>query len=232
MIIGVSGYINSGKDTVGNIIQYLHSQELPSSYDFKKYATLDEWLEVRKYNGFDIGGKSMYELEYKLFKIQKFAGAVKRIAAMLLNVDEKLFEDRKYKDTQLGLEWDNMTVRQFLQKLGTDAMRYGLHPNVWVNALMGKYTYTPDGLPLKKWIITDVRFPNEARAIKDRGGFIIRINRYPPGVSPKLMDLHESETALDEWEFDHVVWNNGTIEDLTNQIKEILKINKVNLAES
>ena len=228
MIIGVSGYINSGKDTVGKIIQYLDSgSKLP----------FEEWTKsIIHCTGYDIGGESMYKCENR-WKIRKFAAKVKVIAGLLLNVDVERFEDRKYKDTQLGPEWDNMTVRAFMQKLGTDAMRYGLHPDVWVNALMSEYKAGPHSgvtrdLRYPDWIITDVRFPNEAEAIKEKDGFVIRINRYPQGVSPKLMDLHESETALDEWEFDHVVWNNGTIEDLINQIKEILKINKVNLAES
>lgn len=214
MIIGVSGYINSGKDTIGKIIQYL---------DSGSKASFEKWTKsIIHCSGYDIGGESMYDCENR-WKIRKFAAKVKIIAGLLLNVDVEKFEDRDFKDTKLGPEWDNMTVRAFMQKLGTDAMRYGLHPDVWVNALMSEYKYTPDGLLLENWIITDVRFPNEAQAIKDKGGFIVRVNRYPPGVSPKLMDLHESEVALDDWEFDHVIWNNGTIEDLINQIKEILR---------
>lgn len=57
--------------------------------------------------------------------------------------------------------------------------------------------------PPCNWIITDVRFPNEAEAIKDRGGFIIRIDR--PGVEP--VNAHPSETALDNWDFDYRIAN-------------------------
>jgi hypothetical protein len=111
-----------------------------------------------------------------------------------------------------------MTVRDFLQKLGTDAMRMGLHPNVWVNAIMADYVPDEDG-DLPNWIITDVRFPNEAQAIKDKGGIIIRVDR--PGVSP--INDHPSEVGLDKWEFDYKIVNLSDIFDLKESVHNILK---------
>lgn len=99
-----------------------------------------------------------------------------------------------------------MTVREFLQKLGTDAMRMGLHPNVWVNALMADYkpshmhSVNPDFEKYPDWIITDVRFPNEAEAIKERGGIVVRIDRL---FNPYPKSNHISEVALNNWEFDY-----------------------------
>ena len=97
------------------------------------------------------------------------------------------------------------------------------------------------------WIITDTRFPNELEAIKSRGGITIRVNRYPNKIyvsrganntkeidfdstnpmhmSHYLGDIrnkHESETALDKEEFDYVIDNNGTLEELKEKVKEIL----------
>ena len=124
-----------------------------------------------------------------------------------------------------------MTVRQFLQELGTDACRNGLHPNTWVNALMADYKptnsmdragfFTPtDKLP--NWIITDTRFPNEAQAIKDAGGIVIRVDR--PGV--KAINAHPSETGLDDWDFDHKIWNGSDIVSLMFTVHNILKKEK------
>jgi len=60
------------------------------------------------------------------------------------------------------------------------------------------------------WIITDCRFPNEAEAIKKRGGILVRIQR--DGIKP--INPHISETALDGFSFDYVIKNNGTIPEL------------------
>ena len=92
---------------------------------------------------------------------------------------------------------DNYTYRELLQYLGTDLLRNQLHENCWINALFSNYkivgmtegwypTYNnPDNrncdIPAEpiypNWIITDVRFPNEANVVKDRGGIVIRVNR-------------------------------------------------------
>lgn len=135
----------------------------------------------------------------------------------------------------VGLQ--QMTVRQFLQELGTDACRNNLHPNTWVNALMADYIPKPnkavadflaaEGLPASmnageqeypNWLITDTRFPNEAQAIKDKGGIVIRVNR--PGVT--AINAHSSETGLDNWKFDHVIENDGTLEQLADKVRAII----------
>lgn len=125
-----------------------------------------------------------------------------------------------------------MTVRQFLQELGTDACRNGLHPNTWVNALMADYKETEymgsdsegsDIYVYPNWIITDTRFPNEAQAIKDKGGIVIRVNR--PGV--EATNAHPSETSLDFWEFDHVINNDGPLEKLSISVLNILQKEKI-----
>ena len=68
------------------------------------------------------------------------------------------------------------------------------------------------------WVITDMRFPNELEAIKNRDGISIRVNR-----GPQNSKGHESETALDSSIFDYTIDNNSTIEDLIAQVKTILE---------
>ena len=115
-----------------------------------------------------------------------------------------------------------MTVRDFLQKLGTDAIRDGLHTNAWVNALMADYKkidYNDDEQPeYPNWIITDTRFPNEAQAIKDAGGLVIRVDR--PGVKP--INDHPSEVGLDSWKFDYKIANVSDLKALTGTVEMIL----------
>ena len=74
------------------------------------------------------------------------------------------------------------------------------------------------------WIITDVRFPNELEAIKKHNGITIRINRGLIERTGKMIQEpeHISETALDNAKFDYVIENDGTIEELIEQVKKIL----------
>lgn len=207
-IIGISGYSGVGKDTVGAVIQYLHCDNPQTSIEeiCANYSEYEYWLD-----------------EQSDWEIRKFAGKLKDIASHLTGIDIEDFEDQDFKKTYLGKEWDyqidqfnpvqKMTVRDFLQKLGTDAMRMGLHDNVWVNALMADYDEEFN------WIITDVRFPNEAQAIKDRDGIIIRVDR--PGVSP--INAHPSEIGLDDWNFDYRIANVSDIFSLKQTVEQILK---------
>lgn len=92
-------------------------------------------------------------------------------------------------------------IRELLQRLGTEAGRGVLGEDVWVNALFEK--------PIKRLlVISDVRFPNEAKAIKERGGIIIRVIR--DGLGPA--NNHPSESAYQK--NDYVIFNNGTKADL------------------
>lgn len=124
-----------------------------------------------------------------------------------------------------------MTVRQFLQEIGTDGLRNGLHVNTWVNALFADYkedyigtgSEGEDIYDYPNWVITDTRFENEAQAIKDKGGIIIRVNR--PGI--EAINAHPSETGLDNWNFDHIITNDGTLGTLTMRVHNVLKREKL-----
>jgi hypothetical protein len=222
MIIGINGYAGSGKDTVGSIIQYLKTNipdTVISLEDVLEFPlTHQQWLE-----------------QQSGWKIKKWAGKLKVIASILTGIPAEKFEDQEFKKKQLGSEW-NMTVRDFLQKLGTDAIRDGLHGNAWVNALIADYEPISDksyvledgtlfdlrtlpGHPLyPNWIITDTRFPNEAQAIKDVGGIVIRVDR--PGVKP--INNHPSEVGLDNWDFDYKIANVSDLKALAGTVETIL----------
>lgn len=213
------------------------------------------------------------------------AGKLKQIASLLTGIPVEKFEDQEFKKTTLDPIWDQpisgdlgdimtkpMTVRELLQKLGTDAMRNGLHTNVWANAFWSDYKqhvgyregnyynkcgacgnqFTGDKRAVRcekcsifypNWIITDVRFPNEAQSVKERDGLMIRVNRLKTlskkftsedGLqSAQMIELdyskeHPSETGLDDYQdFDYVIENNGTIEELIEKVREILIKEKI-----
>ncbi len=64
-----------------------------------------------------------------------------------------------------------------------------------------------------KWLVTDVRFENEAEAIKERGGILLRINRNVD------TGTHPSETSLDDYKFDYTISNKGSMEDLVTSVR-------------
>lgn len=81
----------------------------------------------------------------------------------------------------------------------------------------------PNNLIYPSWCITDVRFPNEVKAIKEKEGIVIRINR-----ESDYNSTHFSETALDDYEdFDYTIDNNNCIDCLIEKVKEILKHEKI-----
>lgn len=90
-----------------------------------------------------------------------------------------------------------MTSREFMQFLGTEVMRNMFEP-IWVNATINKIKAEGAGLA----VIADVRFPNEATAIEEAGGLLLRLKRQPFGD-----DTHASECALDDFSFQYYIDN-------------------------
>lgn len=208
-LVGVSGHMGSGKDTVGEIIKYLTSPEAISKGSFSKCQEMGYVYDTT-------------------WSIEKFAAKLKLVAQVLTGVPAYRFEDRKFKESEMPSEWnvwypnqdrsEPMTYRTLLQKLGTEAMRNGLHNNVWVNALFSDYSPTNG----TSWCITDMRFPNEFDAVKKRGGITIYVHRPDTHSLQSMIEVHESETALDNHEFDYAIINHGSIEDLVKVVREIL----------
>ena len=169
-------------------------------------------------------------------------------------MDSKQCSKAEY-ENEVKVNWQTAyktvyTPRLLLQHIGTELFRNQIIDGIWVNALMSEYKpkkelvgTTPENIQwgevYPNWIITDTRFPNELQAVKDKGGINIRVNR------PKERELilrnatsiidtrktlepeHKSETALDNAEFDYVILNNGTLTDLINECRNIIKDYKI-----
>lgn len=104
-------------------------------------------------------------------------------------------------------------LRRTLQRLGTEVGRNIIGGDVWVDATFN--LLDPD----RDVAIADMRFPNEAAAIKARGGITVRVTR--PGVGPA--NDHPSETALDDYDFDYVIGNDSTVEVLGDAIMGVVE---------
>lgn len=169
-------------------------------------------------NGYAGSGKSsvaallQIKQPHKQWKIMSFANKLREVASVLTGVPEWMFKEQDFKKKSLP-GW-GMTVREFLQKLGTEGIRDGVHTDAWVNALLSQYHGN------ENWIIDDCRFPNEAKAISDLGGIVVRVNR--GDINPA--NNHASEIALNDWQFDYIIHNDGdTIVSLSALIEELIK---------
>jgi len=245
-LIGISGKIGNGKDLLFDVINYVITEDYWTSFEHYMYESrkVDEVYTNKKFAGIlkDIAGKligcSASQLEDREFKEKELgeewwywkAGGDPEFSESVLI---------PYNDSTgtLDCELIKLTPRLLLQLLGTEAGRQIIHPNIWVNALFANYKPVGDNLlegEVRKvreedlihpnWIITDVRFPNEADIIKNKGGIIIRVNRSQFLIDGKviLKDEHLSETGLDDYDkFDYVIDNNGTVQDLIDKIKSL-----------
>jgi len=226
MLVGISGDINSGKDVVGRMFQYLTSDYYKEMYDFEQWLNR---VEIYKSD------------PYSAIEIKKFADKLKNIVCIMLGCTREQLEDRVFKETPLGEEWwvltdgieftpyiegdtrlldaynirvQKTTPRLLMQLAGTDCGRHIIHPNIWVNATMGEF------IPGKsKWALTDTRFPNEGNAIYQRQGIVLRLERPETDIKDRR-NLHESETALDLFKFTGILKNTKDLPYLLDQVKE------------
>lgn len=109
-------------------------------------------------------------------------------------------------------------VRRFLQELGVAVRR--IDPDIWVRRVLGQL----DDLD---YVITDVRFPNEFEALKGHGALLVEVVR--PGLPPLTgrAARHASETALEGWDWDRVIKNDGTLDDLEYTVDTFLEVERL-----
>lgn len=209
MIIGVCGFIGSGKDTVADYLVNFHE-----------------------------------------FRRESFASTLKDAVSAVFGWDRTMLEGR----TKAAREWreeidhwwaerldmPTLTPRWVLQYWGTEVCRKGFHDDIWIASLENKLRNSKDHV-----VISDCRFPNEISSIRNAGGQIIWVQRGPlPSwyetaldantgsnvavQSLKMMKIHASETAWIGTDFDHILDNNGSIDDLYARISEVIKSPQLN----
>ena len=105
-----------------------------------------------------------------------------------------------------------------MQKFGTEACRNGIADNIWIAALEKRIQAYDDV------VITDVRFPNEIAFVRSVGGVIVRVKRGADPTPEELAKMHISETAWNDITPDYCIINEGTVEDLKNNVKSTLTL--------
>jgi hypothetical protein len=203
-IIGICGFIGSGKDTAADYLVNFHE-----------------------------------------FRRDSFAATLKDAVGAVFNWDRELLEGR----TKQAREWreqvdpwwasrlnmPDLTPRLALQLWGTEVCRRGFHDDIWIASLEARLRNAQDNI-----VISDCRFPNEINSIKQAGGQVVWVQR---GELPswhimaakanqgdvvaaeklKHLGIHASETAWVGTNFDAIINNNGTVDELYAQIANVVQ---------
>lgn len=204
LLLGLHGRKGSGKDTVATVIE----QWALGNYVFVKrgFADLLKWSVARL-----------------------FWPEISMQGAVAWADEAKNDEDWR---VYLRHEWApdivaRVTLRQFLQRAGTEAHRDIFGPNFWVDQLLP----LDEKERLREWmrtsplapeiqVITDLRFENEAERIHELGGHVILVDADErQGVNE---DSHSSEKRLPAEMIDFVFYNNGTVHELHEDVWDFL----------
>ena len=179
------------------------------------------------------------------FKRESFAGSLKDAISKIFLWDRELLEgrtteSREWRET-VDPWWANrlnmpeLTPRLVLQRWGTEVARRAWHDDTWIASLENKLARAQNDI-----VITDVRFPNEIRAVRDAGGIVVRVvrgdepvwysiakraNKGDTMAQQQLKDfnIHPSETAWIGTDFDAVLDNNQDgLDALYSQVKDLV----------
>ena len=222
-LIAVSGVKGSGKDSVSSMLQYcLSVPKMFRQYFF--YKNFRKWIKPKyKRIAFADPLKKMLSdllnISLDKFYIREFKeGCVINVSTLEGSwLGEKL-SDSKFnklvKQLDPSLTEANLSLRQLLQYFGTEIMQKYFGKRVWINSTMqNRSEYT---------IISDLRFIEEYNAVKEKKGIVIYINR-PNYEFGQHASEREMKELLENDKYDFIIDNNGSIEDLFNQVKNITK---------
>ena len=225
-ILAFSGNKQSGKSTCSNFLHgyQLKSQGIVDNFSILTTGELVVTTDIVDEKGEEERGEAildttrvdlefaewaMYSL-WPFVKKYSFSAPLKEISHGLFGLTyDQCHGTDEQKNTLTGIRWGDlptpnkrskkkkMTAREFLQYFGTDVCR-AMYEDIWVDRCLTDIAFEQPLLA----IIDDCRFPNEATAIKNVGGKVVRLTRSPH------KDSHKSESALDGWGgFDAVIDN-------------------------
>tara|TARA_R100000008_G_scaffold58974_1_gene36722 strand:- start:2250 stop:3002 length:753 start_codon:yes stop_codon:yes gene_type:complete len=224
-ILGISGRKQSGKNTTANILHgiSLKNNGLIKDWNISQNGGLMILTENKDgkegWGEFDVSRRDESFVQYAehnmwpYVKLYSFADHLKLICLKLFDIPRECLwgTDEEKNLKQDHLRWENMpclemfnnpkrkgamTSREFMQFFGTDVMRKMYEP-VWVKSCLATIQDEKSELA----IIADVRFPNEAKAIQEVGGNLVRLTRRV------FEDNHSSEIALDKYPFTDIIDN-------------------------
>jgi hypothetical protein len=185
-IIGLTGHARAGKDSV--------AAYLVEHYGFGRVAFADALREA----ALALDPIIAADYDRALLNLGRKTGVAGRRFGRLSEFVEAFgWEGAK----EIG------EVRRTLQRYGV-AIRE-MDPEFWIRTALAPMAYM--GRPV---VVTDVRFPNEVDAVRNRGGLLVRVRR--PGATG---NGHISEHAIDHIAADVDIANTGTLADLTAAVE-------------
>ena len=208
MIVGITGFIGSGKDTVAKML-------------VEKGAVQDS-----------------------------FAAPLKDLCASVFGWPREMLqgdtvESRDFRETpdmywtrKLGI--DQFTPRLALQLLGTEIMRTHFNQDIWLDSL--EYRIRKNQNENNLVVVSDCRFKNELDLIKELNGIVVHVIRdelpewYETAVhanqgsvpakhtmETRFAKVHASEWKWVGYDFDFVISNSGTLEDLQKEVDSMFE---------
>jgi len=197
-IILVSGYMKSGKDTLGRVAV--------ERFNFQRFAFADA-LKDEVASRFAIDRKLLDSQEGKGLPLDKLTFDRTNPIFIQLMLDEKAHG-------YLDLQHSSTTVRQLLIAYGMSMRRQ--NSRYWAEEVAEQIQQTKASFA----IITDWRYPNELEAISDAfpdsNIQTMRVERFH-----KCYNMDPSETMLDEFHFDYVINNNECLERFISKVTSI-----------
>lgn len=129
---------------------------------------------------------------------ESFADPIRKFVAHILGWSLAELEARK----EDYIEWLGTTPRRMMQTVGTEWGRIGVNDLIWVNRTLRAVDHNRINL-FSPTVITDVRFDNEAEAIRAAGGVVVHIVR-PDALKTSA---HVSENGVTRHPRDYVLIN-------------------------
>jgi hypothetical protein len=223
-VLLVGGRLTSGKDAFADHLVEKHSYVKLGMSDVLAEAlyTLDPWVEIYPKDSPQI----------KKYIRQNWSMKDRIIARLFFQGSQfvhyqDLIDDLGYVDAKTSGQ-----VRSLLQRLGTEVGRNMLGQNIWVDAVKKKI----DGLleEMRNVVVTGIRFPNEialesawyhtgpypVSPVVVASVWIDRPSLRPLDPDPKKR--HASEGSVRAEDFEYVLLNDGTLEDLYRGADELL----------
>jgi hypothetical protein len=140
-----------------------------------------------------------------------FADPIKAACRAVFLLSEDDLEDREKKEA-VDERW-GVSRRSMMQILGTECVRASFGEDHWIKHLQ----FRLDACTSDVAIVTDVRFENEARFLRDYTGSRAVLIRIARPVSDGATDEHASESAIDAIACDMTIANDGTVQTLQNK---------------
>lgn len=236
ILIGLTGRKRSGKDTVAGFLREEGFDRVAFGDPIKEIlANLNPYVDGARISGSFAESRETFGL------LSSMLGAIPRHtsvhsptvddAAQALDIlDPFVTSTVRLADLllEVGGDWDQLKdeegnphhreIRRLQQVLGTEVGREVLGESIWVDTGMEKVAKVhARGVPV---VVTDCRFDNEAEAVREAGGKVVRVVR--PSL-PAPTDGHASESGISEHLVDREIVNDGTLDDLRAAAEELVR---------